>query len=116
LLTHPSQVAVIDAVGRTSVGQLMALIERCDLAICNDSAALHIAVGYGRRCVGIFGPTDPQRVGPYRYDLGVVRPSDAGPVNYRAASTDQSLISRVTVEQVCSRIEQVLASPPPPLA
>jgi heptosyltransferase-1 len=116
LLNRASAVRLIDAVGQTSVGQLMALIERSDLAICNDSAALHIAVGFGRRCVGIFGPTDPQRVGPYRYDVGVVAASDAGRVNYRASSTDDSLIRSITVDQVWGRVEKVVQSPPPPLA
>jgi len=116
LLNHSGKVTLVDAVGGTTVGQLMALIQRCTLAICNDSAALHIAVGFGRRCVGIFGPTDPKRVGPYRYDIGVMRPANVGEVNYRAASADPSLISRVTVEQVWSRVERVLAGPPPPLA
>ncbi len=100
-------------VGKTSVGRLMALIERCSFALCNDSAALHVAVGLGRRCLGIFGPTDPKQVGPYRYDVGMVRAPGAESVHYRAARLDQDLIASIDVQAVCEQAERVLAAAPP---
>lgn len=102
-----------DAVGKTSVGQLMALIERCELLIANDSAPLHLAVGLGKRSLGIFGPTDPKTVGPYRYDQGSVQAHVDGAVKYRAEKDDQSLISRLSVEQVHRALQHVIESPPP---
>ena len=117
--THPGAahlpgVRRLDLVGGTTVGQLMAIIERCGLLIANDSAALHIAVGLGRRCVGIYGPTDPAIVGPYRYELGIVAAPPEMRRNYRDAG-DQSIIAAVTVEQVWTAIERVLAAAPPVL-
>ncbi len=103
-----------DLTGQTSVGRLMAIIERCGLAVCNDSAALHLAVGLGRRCLGVFGPTDPTRVGPYRYGIGVARADGQRSVHYRAARLDQDLIAKLDVEQVWPRVRRVLAAPPPP--
>ena len=35
------------------------------MVLCNDSAALHIAVALGRPVVTVFGPTNPGRTGPY---------------------------------------------------
>lgn len=113
LFTHATRVVRHDAVGQTSVAQLMALIERADLTIANDSAPLHLAVGLGRRALGIFGPTDPQKVGPYRYPQGFVLATDRGAVNYRAEKDDQSLISRIGVQQVHQALDQVIQSPPP---
>jgi len=49
---------------QTDVGQLAALLARCDLFLGNDSAPLHIAVGFNRPIVSVFGPTDPAVVGP----------------------------------------------------
>ena len=102
-----------DLVGQTSVGKLMAIINRCGLIICNDSASLHIAVGLGKRCVSIFGPTDPALVGPYRYDQAVIRPDLTGDVHYRDLKNDQSIIAGITVEQVMDRAKTVLASEAP---
>jgi len=115
LLRAEAAVPRIDMVGRTSVGRLMALIERAALAVCNDSAALHLAVGLGRRCLGVFGPTDPAAVGPYRYDVGVVRPRDAATTRYRARPNDRSRIERVGVDQAWAAVQRVMASPPPPV-
>jgi lipopolysaccharide heptosyltransferase I len=91
----------------TTVGQLMALIAGARLVVCNDSAPLHIAVGFDRPLVTIFGPTDPALVGPYRREDAVVQPPGAqpmGPRAYRRHRDDQSLISQVTVDSVWERI------------
>jgi len=48
----------------TTVGQAMDLIEHAALLVCNDSAALHLAVGLNTPTVSLFGPTDPALVGP----------------------------------------------------
>jgi lipopolysaccharide heptosyltransferase I len=105
---------VHDLVGGTSVGQLMALIARAELVVANDSAALHIAVGLGRRSVAIFGPTDPATVGPYRYNLSVAAPPRDHQAHYRDVE-DQRVIAQVPTSQVWRTVEQVLAAPPPAL-
>jgi len=50
----------INAAGRTDLRLLMALLERCDLLITNDSGPMHIATGVGTPVVAIFGPTHPK--------------------------------------------------------
>lgn len=97
---------------RTTVGQLMALLGEARLLVCNDSAALHIAVGLDRPIAAVFGPTDPAHVGPYQRDETIVQPADITPNDmrhYRRRKDDQSLIARVTVEQVWAKIEQQCA-------
>ncbi|MGQ0627028.1 MAG: glycosyltransferase family 9 protein, partial [Phycisphaerales bacterium] len=56
---------VVDLIGQTSVGRLMAVISQSTLVVANDSAALHMAVGLSRPYVGLFGPTEVARVGPF---------------------------------------------------
>ena len=51
----------VNAVGRTSIGQLGALIKRCRIFITGDSAPLHIASSVGTDFIALFGPTDPLR-------------------------------------------------------
>ena len=92
---------------RTSVGQMMALVSGCRLLLCNDSAPLHVAVGFSRRIISIFGPTDPALVGPYRLPHCVVQPDGIEVedlTRYRRHSDDDSLIRRVGVEQVWDRV------------
>lgn len=54
--------------GRVSLGESIALLERSDLFVGNDSAPLHMAASLGIPTVGIYGPTslvNYQPLGPY---------------------------------------------------
>jgi heptosyltransferase-1 len=48
-----------------SLGELIALTRRAHLFVGGDSGPLHLAAALGIPVVGIFGPTDPRRNGPY---------------------------------------------------
>ena len=64
----------------SSVRQLIWSIRGCDLVISPDTAALHIAHAMGTPVIGLFGHTNPWRVGPYEkyHDLIVDRYTDRG--------------------------------------
>lgn len=57
---------VINLAGKTNLLESAAVIARCELMICNDSGALHIANAMQTRVFAIFGPT-VQRIGYYPY-------------------------------------------------
>jgi heptosyltransferase-1 len=48
-----------------SVGQMIALVRRAGVVIAGDTGPLHLAAALERPVVGLFGPTDPARNGPY---------------------------------------------------
>jgi len=50
---------------RTSLKELACLISRCKLFIGSDSGPLHIASALSIPSIGLYGPTDPKRNGPY---------------------------------------------------
>lgn len=113
LWDHPADsVRFFNAVGQTSVGQLMALIQRGEVLIGNDSGALHMAIGLGRRAVSIFGPTDPQRVGPYRYTIGTVTSDQQPTGSYRARGAPMS-ITQISIDDVGTALRRVMDNPPP---
>lgn len=56
-----------------SLTQLIALTRRIALAIGGDTGPLHLACALGRPVVGIYGPTDPARNGPYGTRFRVLR-------------------------------------------
>jgi lipopolysaccharide heptosyltransferase I len=101
----------------TTVAQMMALIARSALLICNDSAPLHIAVGLNTPTVSLFGPTDPALVGPFGYDKPgsihtVLRPADAPMLatDYRHHRNNNSLIAQLTVEEVWEAVAKKLST------
>jgi lipopolysaccharide heptosyltransferase II len=64
---------VMVAAGRTTVKQVAALIELCDLLVCNDSGLMHVAVAVGTPVVAIYGPTDIRRTAPLGESNVVIR-------------------------------------------
>ncbi len=56
---------VINLIGKTTVLQLGALIERCNLYLTCDSGPMHIAAAVGTPTIALFGPTNPMRHQPY---------------------------------------------------
>jgi heptosyltransferase-1 len=56
-----------------SLAQLIALTRRLALAVAGDTGPLHLACALGRPVVGIYGPTDPARNGPFGTQFKVLR-------------------------------------------
>lgn len=54
------------AAGRLGLVAGAALIQRCSIYVGVDTGPMHMAALAGRPVVALFGPTHPQRVGPYR--------------------------------------------------
>ena len=61
----PTSLPTINLVGKTSILQLAALLERCEICLTCDSGPMHIAAAVGTPTVALFGPTDPVRHKPY---------------------------------------------------
>ena len=53
-----------DLVGRTSLKELAALIDRASLVLCPDSGPAHIATAVGTPVVGLYATSNPGRTGP----------------------------------------------------
>ena len=49
----------------TTVGQMAAIIAKCDAVIANDSGPMHISTAVGTPTLSMHGPTDPLLQGPY---------------------------------------------------
>ncbi len=51
--------------GRLSLAQTAAVLKSCNLVISGDTGPAHVAVAVGTPVLGIYGPTFPNRSGPY---------------------------------------------------
>jgi heptosyltransferase-1/heptosyltransferase-2 len=92
---------VLDLVGGTSIGKLMAIVERSSLVLANDSAALHMAVGFDRPLVALFGPTRVERVGPYGRAADVIQHAEPGDrLDHKRDHAGRLLMERIGVDEV----------------
>ncbi len=66
----------IDLVGRLSLPQVAAVLNRAALFIGNDSGLMHLSAAAGAPTIGLFGPTDAKTYGPVgRKSVAVVAPT-----------------------------------------
>lgn len=56
---------LLDLVGKDTLKQLPALLERIDLLMTPDSGPMHIANAMGTRVLGLHAASNPRRSGPY---------------------------------------------------
>lgn len=62
------QEKAVNFCGRTSLGELIAIINNLEILVTNDGGPLHIAAALGRKTLSFFGPADPAVYGPYPPD------------------------------------------------
>ena len=62
---------LFDLIGRTSLRELGALIKGALFYVSADTGPLHIATAFKKDLVALYGPTRPDRTGPYG-DAGAV--------------------------------------------
>jgi lipopolysaccharide heptosyltransferase I len=51
--------------GNMNLPRLTALLDRCEVFVSSDTGPLHLAAALGKRVIGLYGPTDSARNGPY---------------------------------------------------
>ncbi len=56
---------VLDLIGKDTLKQLPALLERADLVVTPDSGPMHIANAMGTKVLGLHAASNPRRSGPY---------------------------------------------------
>jgi len=92
-----------------SVGELISLTRRARLFIGGDTGPLHLAAALGLPVVGIFGPTDPARNGPYGTRSIVLRDPASATTHARRSQPDAGLLS-IPAEAVISAARHLLGS------
>ena len=104
---------VVDLTGKTSLAELIALLDRCVLHVAPDTGTLHLAVALGRPVVGIYGPTPVWRLGPYgQADAAVHRDGICTLGCPRFCPRRRQCLREVTPAEVLARAQVVLADSP----
>jgi heptosyltransferase I len=101
----------LDLSGRTTPGELAAVIARAAVCVTNDSGPMHLAVALDRPVVSVFGPTNPVWIGPYGRPDDVAQAAVAcSPCYYRRLSQcphDHACMRQVSAAMVVERLTRL---------
>ena len=104
--------AIVQSAGEATpvmctLGQLIALARRVALAIAGDTGPLHLACALGRPVVGIYGPTDPRRNGPFGTRFRVLRSPESRRDHTRHEAPEAGLMT-IAPEDVLRAADELL--------
>jgi lipopolysaccharide heptosyltransferase II len=68
-----ARVPALDLTGQLSLPEMVEWIRACRLMVTNDTGPMHVAAALRKPVVGLFGPTEPTRTGPYGQQAKVLR-------------------------------------------
>jgi heptosyltransferase-1 len=117
----PSEEAMADAIVKetsgaaiplaTSLDQLIAISRRIALCVAGDTGPLHLACALGKPVVGIYGPTDPSRNGPFGTEFRVLRSPKSKRDHTRREEPEAGLLS-ITPEAVLQAAAELVKAEP----
>ncbi|HEY4380209.1 MAG TPA: glycosyltransferase family 9 protein, partial [Acidobacteriaceae bacterium] len=90
-----------------TVAQLIALVRRAAVVVAGDTGPLHLAAALERPLVGIFGPTDPARNGPYGSRSRVFRDASSETSHKRRSQTEAGML-QIETEEVAAAVLEML--------
>ena len=109
-ISQKMQYRPIDLSGKTSLGEAMALIERCDLFITNDSGLMHVAAALDVPLIAVFGSTNSITTGPLSQNSRIVQvPLECSPcLRPECPKGHLNCMDQISVEMVFNVVKDML--------
>ena len=112
---HP----VTNVVGKSSIKQMLALLDKADLVIAPDTGPTHMANAMGTPVIGLYAHHNPERTGPYcfgdyvvsayREAIALEHPNKSiDELDWRTRVKDERAMERISVEQVKAMFDKVM--------
>jgi heptosyltransferase I len=80
----------VDLVGKTSIAELVALLDLASIVIAPDTGPAHVASALGTPVIGLYAATNPQRAAPYNSQQYVVNKYPQALDAYYSLSVDEA--------------------------
>lgn len=90
---------IVNLAGRTNLLDMVALVQRALCVVANDSGPVHLAAAMSIPVLGLYGPTDPNKYGPFPLS----RKSN------RVLRAPDGLLSQLTVPTVVCEFADMMA-------
>lgn len=114
LLTQPC----LNLVGKSSIMQMLALIDKVEMVIAPDTGPAHMASAMQTPIIGLYAHHNPVRVGPYNYLKYAVSVYEetifaetgktSQELSWRTRAKDEKAMDRITSDRVMTMFDQVV--------
>ncbi len=98
----------VDLIPFLTVRETMALLRKAALVVSGDTFALQAACALGAPVVGLFGPTNPQRNGPFGAHDGVIYHEITCSRCYKHNCESMDCMKLITPEEVAEKVRAAL--------
>jgi len=96
----------------TTIEELMGLLAHARCVVAADSGPLHLASALGTPVVGLYGPTDPARNGPFAPGAVIVHKARPDEISYKRRADYSAAMLRITAAEVLAAAAATLARAP----
>lgn len=117
-ILQSAQCNIVDLVGKTSLKQLLAVLQTASVVIAPDTGPAHMAVTVGTPVIGLYGHSNPERTGPYLYRQYVVETyhaelkrqtgKTAAELKFGTRVKGDHIMAQISVEAVTSMLDKVI--------
>jgi len=118
IIQGPGEKSVVDDVLRAAapvrpaviaptIEELMGLVAHAQYVVAVDSGPLHLAAALGTPVVGLYGPTDPARNGPFAPGAAIVHKALPEEISYKRRANYSASMLRISVEDVLAAIDSL---------
>lgn len=97
-------ISIITNDPHNTLGEFAALLSLCENVVCNDSLALHLALGLGKKTVALFFCTSPDEVEGYGLLTKLVAPRLYEFFPEKSDQYDDELVKSISVKEVISAL------------
>jgi 3-deoxy-D-manno-octulosonic-acid transferase/heptosyltransferase-1 len=94
--------------GETTLRELAALYKMASLLVTTDSGPMHLAAAVGTPVVALFGPTSPERTGPYGEGHIVIRQGLPCSPCFRKTCDTLECMNTIGVDEVLQAVRERL--------
>lgn len=98
----------VNLAGKTSLRELIALIDLCSIFLTNDSGPMHIASALRKPLVALFGSTSDVKTGPYGGGTVIHKHVECSPCYKRECPIDFRCMTNIGVEEVYNELMKLL--------
>lgn len=115
---------ITNLIGKTSLKELLALLDRATVLVCPDSGPAHMATATGLPVVGLYATSNPERTGPYLSRQWVVNRypdacrkylgKDPATLRWGHRVRHPEAMNLITVNDVTAMLDRLLGTANPP--